>query len=219
MEPDRLANFVETLRKFDSHERGILLQWALGGPFVLSAALRAELDEHLPNPIPDNAYVAMDYVLDWLSASMTCILDTNALEAPQERTGNHISGSSEDVDLVIAWEDDLGAHLVLIEAKGFTRWSNKQLNSKAERLAAIFSAPGLNDLDLHFVLVGPRRSAGLEIDSWPQWMRRNDRFIFLEVPDPGPRWSVERGFKSTTGSWRKGQHDWTHWRLKRRRWS
>ncbi len=62
--------FVSALRAFDSHERGILLQWATGLDFELSAAMREEFGDLLGLPVPWRAYVAMDYTLDWLYAAM-----------------------------------------------------------------------------------------------------------------------------------------------------
>jgi hypothetical protein len=210
-----VETFTDTLRSFDSHERGILLQWVTGRPFALSPDLRRQLDKELGLSVPESAYVAMDYALDWLGAAVKCHADPLNRERAHARLDGFVTGSSEDIDLLIAWEDEK-PHLVLVEAKGFTGWTNKQMASKAKRLAALFGALDATDVDLHFVLVGPRRATKLDFSEWPAWMRREDKVVFLTLPSPGDRWSVERGIDSD--GWATTQHEWKHWRLKRRRW-
>jgi len=116
------TDFVKVIQAFDSHERGILFQWSAGSPFVLSAELRQRLGDAVQVDVPGDAYVAMDYTLDWLHAAITCYLDPNAWDEPQPLGDGTIAGSQEDVDLLVAWEEK-GPHVVLIEAKGFTGWS------------------------------------------------------------------------------------------------
>jgi len=109
--------------------------------------------------------------------------------------------------------------LVLIEAKGFTGWSNKQMASKARRLEAIFTEDVRAAVDAHFVLAGPKPSAGLKTKGWPKWMASEERAHFLEIPDPGPRWGVRRC--DPQESFRDGELAttiWTKWRLITRLW-
>jgi len=109
------TDFVKVIQAFDSHERGILFQWSAGSPFVLSAQLRQRLGDAVQVDVPGDAYVAMDYTLDWLHAAITCYLDPNAWDEPQPLGDGTIAGSQEDVDLLVAWEEK-GPHLLLIEA-------------------------------------------------------------------------------------------------------
>ena len=70
------SNFVDVIKGFDSHERGILFQWAAGAPFCISAKLRESLEDKLRFAIPSAPFVAMDYTLDWLYAhpkSTNCV--------------------------------------------------------------------------------------------------------------------------------------------------
>ncbi len=157
----------------------------------------------------------MDYTLDWLHAAITCYLDPNAWDEPQPLGDGTIAGSQEDVDLLVAWEEK-GPHLVLIEAKGFTGWSNKQMRSKADRLKAIITPKVLEEIDAHFVLVGPSRSKGLQTEFWPEWMRKQGRTHFVKLTDPGPRWSVRRSepaLEPATSSTK-----WCRWSVAPRRW-
>ncbi|MDA0988348.1 MAG: hypothetical protein O2783_04330, partial [Chloroflexi bacterium] len=93
----------------------------------------------------------------------------------------HIKGNQEDVVLLVAFEDGPLTHLVLLEAKGATDWTNKQMCSKAKRLQKIFGEtgtefPGVNP---HFVLISPKPpTKRLETEKWPQWMRGKE----------GPTW-------------------------------
>jgi hypothetical protein len=80
-----------------------------------------------------------------------------------------LAASQEDVDLLIAWEDLRGRHLVLIEAKGFTGWSNAQMNRTTARLGAIFTEELRHQFDVHLFLAGPSPAKGLNVDDWPDW--------------------------------------------------
>ncbi len=113
----------------------------------------------------------------------------------------------------MAWHDDR-PRLLLIEAKGFTGWSNKQLLSKAHRLGAIFDEQTRRHVDVRFVLVGPKHSAGIVTDGWPSWMTTEDRYHFLDIPDPGPRCSVQR----CTSDRKPTKTSYTHWQAVPRKW-
>jgi hypothetical protein len=210
------TSFVDIIRSFDSHERGILFQWAAGSPFSISEALRGDLSVALKAPVPENPFVAMDYTLDWLHAALTCFSNPSAWSEPQPIQPKKIVGSQEDVDMLIAWEDP-APHLALIEAKGFTGWTNKQMASKAQRLGAIFSDDVRALVDVHFVLAGPKPSAGLKTDGWPEWMRATGRVHTLDIGDPGPRWGVRRAQPDGVGA--DGKTNWTQWRPVARFWT
>ncbi len=99
-----------------------------------------------------------------------------------------LTATGEDVDLLVAWQDQQ-PRLVLIEAKGFTGWSNKQLLSKALRLGAIFDEQTRRQVDVRLVLVGPKHSTGIVTDGWPSWMTSEHRYHFLAMP----AWRPARG--------------------------
>ena len=60
----------------------------------------------------------------------------------------------------MAFDGESTTHLVLVEAKVETGWTNKQLKSKAERLAQIFGEgrPGAHLTTPHYVLASPQTS-------------------------------------------------------------
>lgn len=214
-----MSSYIDNLRLLDSHERPILIQWAQGGPLSLGDEMRRQLEQilGLPNPIPKDAFVAMDYTLDWLFAAIQLTQGAardSIHEWPVDPAA--LRASIEDIDLLVAWVDETGhPHTILIEAKGYTGWSNKQMASKASRLDAIFPDHLEEDFDVHFVLAGPKESNGLVTDDWPKWMRRDGRTHFAVIPDPGDRMSVQRC--DLKGKPTSAQPE-TRWRLVPRTW-
>lgn len=211
-----MADYVDSLRSFDSHERGILLQWALGEDFRLADSIRRDLSRMIGRVVPADAFVAMDYTLDWLYAAMARTLDKAPLSQPHPwPASGALRASIEDIDLLVAWEDQDGKHTLLMEAKGFTGWTNKQMSSKAVRLGVIFEGCLAKTFDVHFVLCGPSPSKGLDISAWPKWMRNNDRVHFQAIKSPGERWFVQRCDQSG----KPMREGFTHWKLVQRKWA
>lgn len=208
-----MSSFVDGLRAFDSHERGILLQWATGTDFALSSQLRTDLGTALRLEVPDRAFVAMDYTLDWLYAAAVRFTSPETQMPSPWPAGGRLKASIEDIDLVVAWEDER-PRLVLLEAKGFTGWTNKQLLSKVTRLGEIFDEQLRGVIDVHFVLVGPKYSHGVDTSGWPRWLLTERRYHFLTIPSPGDRFAVQRCLADGTAT-REG---WTHWQVIQRGW-
>ena len=154
--PSRL---IENLRLLDSHERGLLLQWTADEPFRLGEPIRAEVARLTGSrPAPD-AFIAMDYTLDWLYAAVQRTVAADEAWPRPWPDSDELAASQEDVDLLIAWDDQAGTHLTLIEAKGFTGWSNRVMSRKTDRIEAIFPPQVRELFDVHFVLAGPAPSA------------------------------------------------------------
>ena len=84
----------------------------------------------------------MDYHLDWLHAGLFLALPENDEEGVHLNTETVASDNQEDIDLLVAFEAEDITHLILIEAKAATGWTNKQTLSKAERLQRIFGKDG-----------------------------------------------------------------------------
>lgn len=179
--------FITNLKSFNRKERFFLVGWALGNrDFRLSPAFRRELSSELELDIPGDAFVAMDYHLDWIFASafLSAIDDAEAIHSNADGL---VSGSQEDMDLVVSFNAGEAAHLIMLEAKGVTAWTNKQATSKARRLEAIFGQRGDRwpHIHPHFILVSPRESEGLDCSGWPGWMRRGDEcpyWMKMEIP-------------------------------------
>jgi hypothetical protein len=217
-----LESFIENLRAFDSHERGLLLAWAVGDEtpdvglrVALNASARNQIGSAIDRAPSPDAFVAMDYTLDWMYAATRWTLHPELKHRPQTWPGSEaLTATSEDIDLVVAWEDQAGPHLVLLEAKGFTGWRNAQMAHKAQRLDVIFDERLANQFDVHFLLVGPTPSKGLKTADWPGWMKPGGRTHFLEINDPGLRFAVHRC--DGAGNPKKIQP--THWQSRPRTW-
>ena len=168
---------IDYLRLLNRKERFHLLREALGKTtFRLAECFRARLQCCLSDSlrggtsIPPDAFVAMDYHLDWIGMALRLSPPTNRRRArpdpfPLKRIANDglVSGTQQDVDLLVAFPDDATMHLVMIEAKGDTDWSNNQLDEKAERLDWIFSVerPWSDSISPHFLLMSPTRPTSL----------------------------------------------------------
>ncbi|MBM3473446.1 MAG: hypothetical protein FJX75_09275 [Armatimonadetes bacterium] len=173
---------IENLRRLNRKERFHLLQSVLGGgspgsdSFTLSDEFRENLGRELGLTVPSDAFAAMDYQLDWIYVALYL-----ALRNPEEGAlvpkpdGDWFNSNQEDTDLLVAFEcsDEPGVcHLVLVEAKCETGWTNKQVQSKLSRLQHIHEELQLAEnsgVRFHWVATSPERSEGLR-PKWPPWL-------------------------------------------------
>ena len=190
-----MMNLMEHLEAFNRKERFFLIGDALGNrAFQLSSDFRARLSAAFGIQPPSNALVAMDYHLDWVHASLFLSIPENDEEAVHQNTQTVATGNQEDVDLVVAFEKGDITHLLLVEAKAATGWTNKQTLSKAKRLERIFGTGGTKypQVKPHFGLMSPRPPQQLESRLWPVWMTRYGQPIWLELKMPTGRRRVTR---------------------------
>ena len=179
-----MPSLVDHLRSFNRKERFILLSDALGRE-RLGEGFRTRLGEAIGMAVPAAAYVAMDYHLDWLQ--MALYLAGNPEPPKRIPKGDLFAGNQEDVDLLVAFDGESTTHLVLVEAKVETGWTNKQLRSKSERLARIFGEgrPGAHLTTPHYVLASPRPpTENVSTDGWPSWMTWAGRRVWMELARP-----------------------------------
>jgi len=181
-----MSKLVDALRQFNRKERYWLLHNAIGKKFeTLDDGFRNRFEKETGIPIPEDHWWAMDYHLDWLAGALH-LAGGGEMDKSQRIVDGQITGTQEDIDLVIAFGDTL----ILIEAKGETPWSNEQLNEKVnKRLVSIFGENGEHhkSLRMYFVLMSPVRSEKLvrekKTDSvWPSWMMKQTTQEPLFVP-------------------------------------
>lgn len=180
-----MSELIEQLQSFNRKERFILLHRALGPEaFHLDEGFRQRLGQELKLTIPDSAFVAIDYHLDWLQMAL------HFTETPWDgqpiETPNGFEANQRDVDLLIAFDADATTHIVLLEAKVDTSWTNAQLRPKVARLRQIFGEHPRADLATpHFVLLSPKRPTRVDSDRWPDWMKpeREPQWMSLARPD------------------------------------
>jgi len=154
---------IDYLRTFNRKERFYLVGMALGNPkFRLAPKFIKDLNVALGTHIPEDAFAAMDYHLDWLFASLV-IISGGGGDSTRSNSGREITGTQEDIDFIVAYPEGGKCHLTLVEAKGVTSWTNRQMNAKADRFSSIFGVDGMRFPFAvpHFVTVSPKPSVGL----------------------------------------------------------
>ena len=217
-----INNFALLNRK----ERHHLLEAVTGGPFVLAPgfrkklvhALRGRLAQtrlrRLPADIP---FIAMDYHLDWVWAALCKTAGDDGIFGAVWVNGKKmITGTQEDIDLLIAFPDSRRrhvTHVIFIEAKGDTAWGNRQFERKIKRLADIvalnkkFKGPRIVP---YLVLVSPREPERLNPKSLVPWMKGSGSSIpvaWTRLDRSGPKqtYKIKQG---RTDRRHKGFHVW-----------
>ena len=201
-----IGRVTKYLERFNRKERFILLCHVLGAThaqdvFRLNPPFRRKVGNKLDLKIPDDAFVAMDYHLDWLQVALFLAYEDGSPEKQvlHNRDPRLFEANQRDIDLLIAFEEKPALrrygngrlpkriHVVLIEAKLDTGWKNDQLEEKAVRLKAIFDkkSRGLNVVP-HFIMMSPRdpRERGtIDTKYWPDWMKTGTKPAhWLELP-------------------------------------
>ena len=151
--------------------------------------------------IPGNAFVGMDYHLDWIAASLRAHQNPDYLGKPVSNAGqtkfNRVAtGTQQDIDLLVAFKEEGFFHLVLLEAKGYDSWTNRQMGRKSQRLQGIFgkNGKGYPEVKSYFCLMSPRRPEKLQTKGWPTWMTGSgdDPYLWLKLNVDYPRFQVMR---------------------------
>ena len=182
----RVHQVIENLRSFNSKERFFLIGHALGNlDFTPSETFQKEIENLLNLKLPSQLFAAMDYHIDWLYASLFLAFDSDQSGIYSNSDGV-IKGQQEDIDFIIAFVQDTMCHIVLIEAKGVMGWSNKQMDSKAERLGEMFGPDGTRwpEVKPHFVVLSPRQHRHLHVSEWPAWTSTDGQVPWIPLGVP-----------------------------------
>ncbi len=180
-----MKRLIDNLQSFNSKERFFLIGHILGNTnFTPSEVFKKQIKDVLGLKIPDELFAAMDYHLDWLYGSLYLAFNNGSEAQIFSNSDRLIKGQQEDVDFIIAFLEDTSCHIILIEAKGVGGWTNKQMNSKAERFEGIFGPDGKRWLGVnpHFLVLSPRQSNRLNTSSWPTWMTINGKAAWTKLP-------------------------------------
>ena len=180
------TDLISLLKYFNRKERFFLIGQALGNKdFKISEEFRDIISKKINLEIPEDAFAAMDYHLDWIYASLYCAEKGMTEFITDNPLG--LNANQEDIDFLIAFKKDEIYHLILIEAKAESGWTNKQLGSKAEKLRSIF---GFNrciweDVKSYLLITSPRKPRDLRIDALPIYLQRcmDDIWFQLNIPD------------------------------------
>ena len=198
-----MSVLIDLLEQFNRKERFFLIREALDlgeGEFQLSEEFRKKLGREigLDVEIPPHAFVAMDYHLDWIAASVAKFRDPECKTflKPDEQARKV---TQRDVDLLITFKSDADGcyRLIFLEAKGYNYWDNGQMKSKAVQLKKIFGQFGEDNQGVkpYFCLVSQSEPTNLKTDGWPDWMWKKckegtERFYWLKLCLPGCRLKV-----------------------------
>jgi len=189
-----VSTFIDNLDKLNRKERFFLIGLALGNPgFKLDRLFQQKLSEEFGVVIPDNVFVAMDYHLNWIYAAAALTFGNPVRDKLFDNKFGIINGTQEDVDLLVAFEDASGiCHLIMLEAKGVTAFSNSQFRHKMDRFRSIFGENGrrFSRIKPYFGLVSPRKPTGLRYDLCPLWLKHGDDIPWFEMSIPRDRLTV-----------------------------
>ncbi len=181
------VNLIDILKSFNRKERFFLVGTALGNKtFSLGKEFKNALEGKIGIQIVGEVFVAMDYHLDWIDVSIKLWNGDIAVGNKFQNKDGQINKNQEDIDLIIAFNSGRKYHLVLIEAKAETGWTNKQMDSKVKRFTEMFGNDGKkqDNLELHFYLMSPRKPKRINKD-WPKWMTSDGKpnWMELKIPD------------------------------------
>ena len=210
----KLPDLPTALRAFDRRERGLVVAWALDRiGFSLGYEFRSQLASALPSscsPVSADAFAAMDYEMRWLHGALAAIVGQEAGPvAPIEQNGVDDSSlpplewTNEDVDLLVAYSKGVTTQLLMIEAKGYTKWNAQQTVHKKDRLTALFGEEGnrIPRVCPHLVFVGPVPPQK-GTSEWPEWMLRDGQPVFIPLPQPtGQKYRLARKH-AADGTWK-----------------
>jgi hypothetical protein len=174
-----------------------------GASMRLKDPFRRQLEAVTGWAVPAHAWVAMDYHLSWLHAALQWIGGTAwpGQIPPYPQTlamdgSAWVTGTQEDVDLIVSWTAHGRPHLLLVEAKGYGAWNTAQLASKITRSQAIVTAAEESgeEVEVRFVLTSPRKSKKVEVTAWPAWAMTSDgtQPIWMPLGVPGGRLATQR---------------------------
>ncbi|TET40583.1 MAG: hypothetical protein E3J65_00720 [Dehalococcoidia bacterium] len=189
-----MSAMIDNLDRLNRKERFFFIGMVLGNrKFKLDALFRRELSDKFGIVVTDTAFVAMDYHLNWIYAAAALTFGNPVRDRLYDNKDGVIDGTQEDVDLLVAFEDAAGVtHLIMLEAKGVTAFSNRQFEHKISRFRSIFGENGNRwpKVKPYFGLVSRRESKGLRVDRCPSWLKVNGKIPWFMMPIPEDRLTV-----------------------------
>ena len=189
-----MAEIVSNLRMFNRKERFFLVGMALGNPdFKLGEEFRKEIGEAFRLNVPQDAFVAMDYHLDWIYATLSSFFNPTT-GGVYPNVDNMISATQEDIDLLVAYQDEKVCHLIMLEAKGVIGFTNRQLHRKVQRLSVFFGNQGNRwpSVVPHFAIVSPKEPKRVDSTSWPAWFKPGGMLPWIKMDIPSKLKKITR---------------------------
>jgi hypothetical protein len=183
-----MEQIIANLKSFNRKERFYLVGAALGNKeFTLSGEFKSRLYEGFDLNVPKDAFAAMDYHIDWIYASLFDYFESPKHEQKVFPNKDRIiSANQEDVDFLVSYIENSLCHIIMLEAKIETGWTNKQMASKAKRLGKIFGTEGKEWANVipHFAILSPTEPSQLKTVDYPSWMKKDGQLIWMELKPP-----------------------------------
>lgn len=138
--------FAAILERFNRKERNLLIRDILGcrdEPLPLAKDFCQRLADTIgiDRELLDGAWWATDFHFDWLAGALLTFMKGETLTR-QENPQKLVMGNQEDLDLVVVARTPSPTtlhHLILIEAKAYGYFTNKQWKSKIARLDRLYA--------------------------------------------------------------------------------
>ncbi|MES0042366.1 hypothetical protein [Mesorhizobium sp. M0091] len=161
--------------------------------------------------IPDDAWWAIDYHVDWLFGALSTTLKSEKPFPPYPNEPGQVKGTQEDFDLLIAYERTL----IVVEAKAGQNWGNKQVKSKLARLTALvkYNARLPQPVRILFALASPKKPTKLDETACPSALQMKGGGVFwipLGFGSPG----VKHLAVTRCDDGGKRDSDADHWRVR-----
>ena len=214
-------NLIDNLKSFNRKERFYLVGQMLGNPeFRMDDNQLDKISNLIGLTIPRKYFAAMDYHLDWIYASLfltqndaNTAFKRNSIENEGVNIDYQISGTQEDVDFLLAFVDhENTTHIVMIEAKGDSYFSNGQLDSKNKRFKAIFGNENTwPNVRPHFIICSPKKPQKINIEEPAYFMFKDFKLPWLELDMGNGKNKVTRCAQNGKPS-KNGEH----WKVERR---
>lgn len=215
---------IKNLKSFNRKERFYLIGQMLGNPeFRMDDNQLDEISKLIGFTIPRKYFAAMDYHLDWIYASLFLTQKHDGKPFPRNFIDNkkkldlQISGTQEDVDFLLAFVDhENTTHLVMIEAKGDSYFSNGQLDSKNKRFKAIFGNEDTwPNVRPHFLICSPKEPQNVSIEDPAYFMRhQGSQLMWFHLEMDTGKNKVTRCMGSEENY--KPSSEGNHWKVEKR---
>ena len=159
------------LKEFNRKERFFVVGMALGNQaFELDSNFREKLGHAFEVNVPEDAFAPIDYHLDWIYASLFLSSgrrNDNIYDKPDE-----ITATQQDIEFLVAFADKDAFHIIMLEAKGDSPFTNSQLENKVRRLEQIFGSHGRKwaGVSPHLALMSPYKPKRLKYHECPTWI-------------------------------------------------
>jgi hypothetical protein len=214
-------NLIDNFKSFNRKERFYLIGQMLEKPaFRMDDKQLDEISKLIKVKIPSEYFAAMDYHLDWIYASLfltendaNIAFERNFTEKDGIKIDYQISGTQEDVDFLLAFVDhENTTHIVMIEAKGDSYFSNAQLDSKNKRFKAICGNENTwPNVRPHFIICSPKKPQKINIEEPAYFMFKEFKLPWLELDMGDGKNKITRCVQNG-----KPSNNGEHWKVERR---